>query len=33
VLVDKLAHSNAPGSERAKRWQDVEALLLSGVFV
>jgi two-component system sensor histidine kinase KdpD len=33
VLVDELAHSNAPGSERPKRWQDVEALLLSGVNV
>jgi len=33
VLVDELAHSNAPGSERAKRWQDVEALLLSGLDV
>jgi len=33
MLVDELAHSNAPGSERAKRWQDVEALLLSGVDV
>ena len=33
VLVDELAHSNVPGSERAKRWQDVEALLLSGLDV
>lgn len=33
VLVDELAHTNAPGSERAKRWQDVEALLLSGIDV
>jgi two-component system sensor histidine kinase KdpD len=33
VLVDELADSNAPGSERAKRWQDVEALLLSGLDV
>src|SRR5207244_274481 len=23
-LVDELAHTNAPGSEREKRWQDVE---------
>ncbi|MCE6982114.1 histidine kinase, partial [Pseudomonas frederiksbergensis] len=23
VLVDELAHSNAPGSRHAKRWQDV----------
>lgn len=33
VLVDELAHSNAPGSERAKRWQDVEALLSAGIDV
>ncbi|MBM5816700.1 MAG: sensor histidine kinase KdpD [Cyanobacteria bacterium K_Offshore_surface_m2_239] len=33
VLVDELAHTNAPGSEREKRWQDVEMLLLSGIDV
>ncbi|MEB3261274.1 MAG: universal stress protein, partial [Cyanobacteriota bacterium] len=33
VLVDELAHTNAPGSERDKRWQDVEMLLLSGMDV
>lgn len=33
VLVDELAHSNVPGSEREKRWQDVEMLLLSGMDV
>ena len=33
VLVDELAHTNAPGSERQKRWQDVEMLLLSGLDV
>ncbi|MCS5700216.1 universal stress protein [Cyanobium sp. FGCU-52] len=33
VLVDELAHTNVPGSERQKRWQDVEALLLSGLDV
>lgn len=35
LLVDELAHSNAPGSPsgRAKRWQDVEACLASGVNV
>ena len=33
VLVDELAHTNAPGSDRAKRWQDVEILLLSGIDV
>ena len=31
VLVDELAHTNVPGSEREKRWQDVEILLLSGI--
>ena len=33
ALVDELAHTNAPGSERDKRWQDVEALLLCGIDV
>ncbi len=35
LLVDELAHSNAPGapSGRAKRWQDVEACLAAGVNV
>jgi two-component system sensor histidine kinase KdpD len=35
LLVDELAHSNAPGSpsSRAKRWQDVEACLAAGVNV
>jgi two-component system sensor histidine kinase KdpD len=33
VLVDELAHTNVPGSEREKRWQDVEMLLLAGVDV
>lgn len=33
VLVDELAHTNVPGSEREKRWQDVEMLLLSGLDV
>jgi two-component system sensor histidine kinase KdpD len=27
VLVDELAHTNAPGSRHAKRWQDVLELL------
>ena len=27
VLVDELAHMNIPGSERMKRWEDVEVLL------
>jgi two-component system sensor histidine kinase KdpD len=32
-LVDELAHTNVPGSERAKRWQDVEVLLEAGINV
>ncbi|HEY3284094.1 MAG TPA: universal stress protein [Armatimonadota bacterium] len=30
-LVDELAHTNVPGSERQKRWQDVVYLLNHGV--
>lgn len=33
VLVDELAHSNAPGSRHPKRWQDVEELLSAGIDV
>lgn len=33
ILVDELAHSNAPGSRHAKRWQDVEELLEAGINV
>ncbi len=33
VLVDELAHSNAPGSRHAKRYQDVEELLSVGINV
>jgi two-component system sensor histidine kinase KdpD len=33
VLVDELAHTNAPGSRNSKRYQDVEELLRSGVNV
>ena len=33
VLVDELAHTNAPGSRHAKRWQDVEELLDRGISV
>ncbi len=33
VLVDELAHSNAPGSRHEKRWQDVEEILESGIDV
>jgi two-component system, OmpR family, sensor histidine kinase KdpD len=33
VLVDELAHANAPGGRHAKRWQDVEELLGAGIDV
>jgi two-component system sensor histidine kinase KdpD len=33
ALVDELAHTNVPGSERLKRWQDVHALLDAGIDV
>ncbi|WP_416311380.1 ATP-binding protein [Pseudomonas sp. W03] len=33
ALVDELAHSNAPGSRHAKRWQDIEELLSAGIDV
>ncbi|WP_224391707.1 DUF4118 domain-containing protein [Pseudonocardia sp. ICBG1293] len=33
VLVDELAHTNAPGSRHARRWQDVEELLDAGIDV
>ncbi|WP_223483768.1 sensor histidine kinase [Pseudomonas sp. A-RE-19] len=33
VLVDELAHSNAPGSRHAKRWQDIQELLAAGINV
>jgi two-component system sensor histidine kinase KdpD len=32
-LVDELAHTNAPGSRHAKRYQDVEELLANGINV
>ncbi len=32
-VVDELAHTNVPGSERAKRWEDVQALLDAGIDV
>ena len=32
-IVDDLAHTNAPGSERPRRWQDVQVLLEGGVDV
>jgi two-component system, OmpR family, sensor histidine kinase KdpD len=33
ILVDELAHTNAPGSRHAKRWQDVGELLDAGIDV
>ncbi|MDQ2795827.1 MAG: sensor histidine kinase KdpD, partial [Actinomycetota bacterium] len=33
VLVDELAHTNAPGSANPKRWQDVYELLAAGIDV
>ena len=32
-VVDELAHTNVPGSERCKRWEDVQVLLDSGIDV
>lgn len=33
ILVDELAHTNAPGCRHAKRYQDVEELLRAGIDV
>jgi two-component system sensor histidine kinase KdpD len=33
ILVDELAHTNAPGSRHPKRWQDVHELLAAGIGV
>ncbi len=33
ILLDELAHTNAPGSRHPKRWQDVEELLAAGINV
>src|SRR4028118_592016 len=33
VLVDELAHTNVPGSEREKRYQDVELIINAGIDV
>jgi two-component system, OmpR family, sensor histidine kinase KdpD len=33
ILVDELAHSNAPGARHPKRWQDVDELLEAGIDV
>ena len=33
LIVDELAHTNAPGSRHPKRWQDVQELLAAGIDV
>jgi len=33
ILIDELAHTNAPGLRHAKRWQDVQELLKAGITV
>ena len=33
IVVDELAHTNAPGSRHAKRWQDIAELLDAGIDV
>src|SRR5574342_285241 len=33
ILIDELAHTNAPGSRHARRFQDVEELLRAGIDV
>jgi two-component system sensor histidine kinase KdpD len=33
ALVDEMAHTNAPGSPNAKRWEDIEVLLDAGIDV
>lgn len=33
AVVDEFAHTNVPGSERAKRWEDVSAILDAGIDV
>src|ERR1041384_4184532 len=33
ILVDELAHTNAPGSRHTRRYQDVEELLAAGIDV
>lgn len=33
ALIDELAHTNVPGSEREKRYQDVEVILSAGIDV
>ena len=33
MIVDELAHTNAPGMRHAKRWQDIDELLQAGINV
>ena len=33
AVVDEFPHTNVPGSDRAKRWEDVEELLAAGIDV
>ena len=33
ILIDELAHTNAPGTRHPKRWQDIEELLTNGIDV
>ncbi|WP_411726438.1 DUF4118 domain-containing protein [Methyloglobulus sp.] len=33
ILIDELAHSNAPGCRHPKRWQDIDELLKAGIDV
>src|SRR5579863_8661704 len=33
VIVDELAHTNLPGSRNAKRYQDVQDILVAGIHV
>lgn len=33
ALIDELAHTNAPGSPRGKRWEDVEVIRDAGIHV
>jgi len=33
ILVDEMAHANAPGSKHEKRYQDIEELLAAGIDV
>ena len=33
ALIDELAHTNAPGSRNAKRYEDIEEVLAAGIDV